>query len=259
MTTLTQHQRIACWTSDHTAVSHEWWQELYDAGARVAVLHLQDARDSDGNWIPVPRDYVDKLKAQGWKVWGAVRPSGNPLGGELWTPQETVGWATSEQREKGLNGLSLNGEQEVQQADLRGEGWSKAFAPEIRRMRPNLPMQLNTYPVEGLDHAPYIAAGFRLSGQTYSPTSLWEWPPAWYVNAQGTGWAQRVGWPKAKNKLCLPVHTIDGERATVEDTVHRMKAAGVVGCTLFPVNQSMPPSGFLVPLIKGLIAAGCAR
>ena len=250
----TIHQRLACWASDYTAVSDEWWKELYDAGVRVAVLQLQDARDKDGQWVPVTRKKVDALKAIGLRVWGAIRPSGNPLHGGIWTPEEAAEWFAGEKLRLGLQGKEANFEQEVQKADLAGTGWSDKYTARFRTLCPTLPAQLVTYPVEGLNHAPYIARGFRVSVETFSPTRLWEWSPAWISD-----WCQRIGWAKGRIKVCVPVHTIDGARSPIDKTAAMWKGGGEIGGTLYPINQAMPPNEYLVPLVKALIDAECAR
>lgn len=246
---MTVHQRCAIWSSDYTAVSDEWLAELYAAGAGVYSVQLQDAGS-------IPRGKVGGWKAMGYRVFGAIRPSGAPLHepGRLWSPVETADWFASEKRRLALNGLQANFEDEVQQADLAGTGWSETFTARFRALCPTLPAQLVTYPVEGLDHAPYIARGFRVSVETFSPTNLWEWSPAWIMD-----WCQRIGWAKGRIKVCVPVHMIDGGRASIEQTVAFWKAGAEIGGTLYPINQAMPPNEYLVPLVKGLIAAGCAR
>ena len=250
----TVHQRVALFIIDHGSVSTEWLRELHTAGARVLKVHLQDHG-------PLPADKMREWSALGYKLWGAVRPSGQPLheSGHLWTPEETVQFIRSEKRRLASEGTTMHGidcnfEQEIQQADVQGTGWSRLFTERFRLAMPTLPAQLDTYPVEGLDHLAYRDKGFRVTCQTYSPVNHWAWTPAWIMD-----WLQRVGWPKAQCKITLPVHEINGVRPWIPATVSMMKqAGGVKGCTLYPVESAMPPTAYLAELVRLLIWVGVA-
>src|SRR3990167_8383228 len=77
------------WCRNHEAAE---WQALWDAGARVIRVQLQD----NG---PVPRWLVEGWKARGWRVWGAV---GHVDGRD---PIGLASWLRSEKVRLGLQGL----------------------------------------------------------------------------------------------------------------------------------------------------------
>ena len=105
---------------------------------------------------------------------------------------------TAEQtRDLSLNGPAhFNDEIEVQQADLRGERWSERNVKAWRALRPKFASVLNTFPCEGLDHAPYIAADYRGCFQTSESETSWSRPRPGTETARAragrSGWAGRA-------------------------------------------------------------------
>lgn len=263
MATSTVYQRVHLWIwhSLTGGVEDSYLAKLYDAGARVLCVQLQD----DG---PLPKSLIDRWKGlvkdtplygKHFTVHGVVRPSGEPLfePGDRWAPETVASWASAEKVRLGLHGMRFNFEDDVEGADLVDDGaWSRAFVKEWRRLRPTLPSVLDTYKgAAGMRLECYREAGFRLAVQTYDATGLWTDPPTSLVE-----WTKGRGWPKGYVRPVFQVAKFAGERLAISAAIADSKEAGMVGVSLYYVDGAFDVlDEYLVPFVKRAIGAGIAR
>lgn len=256
---ITIHQRVALWLW-HWNTGPGWVRDaqsaelrsLKDAGARVIRVHLQD----DG---VLPRDLVDAWKAAGWKVWGAFRPSHQPLGGVLWDATQAAEWAASEKRRLGLHGLDANFEDEVRGGDLNsGGGWSEAFARRFRELCPTLPSALDTYygsAAGGMNLGAYVSRAFRMNVQTYwGAEGIYDDPVPriveWCKNAQPSI-------PKANVKPLFRVtRNNSGEQLLQSVAIGDSVRAGTKGAILYYLDGG--DIEYMRHFVLNLIAAGAS-
>jgi len=258
--TPTIHQRVHLWLW-HWRDGPGWcrnpgsseWQALWDAGARVIRVHLQD----DG---PVPRELVDGWKARGWKVWGCIRPSGSPLepSGNIWTPHETAAFARSEKVRLALQGMDFNFEREVRDADTESGGmWSREFVPYFRSLCPTLSCVLDTNFGDfagGINNV-YTTANFRFNVQTFwGVDGIWDDPTTnivkWCAGAQ----------PVIPKAIIKPIFRIvdnnQGEILDPEVAISNTVLAGTKGAVLYHLDGG--ELDYTLNFVRRLIASGAA-
>lgn len=259
----TIYQRIHLWLWHWKTggVDPSYLATLYEAGARVICVQLQD----DGS---LPREKVREWKGlvegsplfgKHFSVWGVVRPSGEPLyaPGSPWTPETVATWAAAEKARLGLNGLRFNLEDEVELQDMTSGGlWSSDFVEDWRKLCPRCPSILDTYKgAAGMNLDAYRAAGFRLAIQTYDATGLWTDPVRDLVR-----WTGERGWPRSYVRPVFQVAPFAGERLPSERAILSARAAGTKGISLYYVDGAFDVlSEYLVPFCKEAISAGIAR
>lgn len=258
-TGITVHQRIALWLwhwkSGPGWVRNPWeMNKLRADGARVLRVQLQD----DG---PVDLELVKMWKSIGFKVWGAIRPSGYPLAGPgaTWDPLDAAFFAKEEKRRLALHGMDFNFEDDVRRADLETNGkWSDDFANAFRQWCPRLPCALDTYwgaAGGGLNLGAYVTRGFRMNVQTYwGAEGLWDDPPTRIVQ-----WCKGASpsIPKAIVKPILRVTANNaGERLYPKVAIADAKAAGTKGLALYYIDGA--ELEYLRAFIRDAIADGVA-
>jgi hypothetical protein len=228
-------------------------RELYTAGARVLRVHLQD----NGQ---IPRGLVDGWRAQGWKVWGMNRPSGDPLGGRVWGAEETANWCLSERNRLGLQGMDFNFEEEVRAADVESNGsWSRSFTRRWRSIQwSGLPSHLDTYFgsfAGGMENA-YTPrpANFRMSVQTFwgQPPVIWADPPtrivSWIKGAQ-----PRIP-PSVVKPIYLCVRKDNGEIIDPQMAIEDQRLSGLKGLVLYYIDGG--DVDWMCDFIRKALAAG---
>jgi hypothetical protein len=267
VSTPTVHQRAHLWLWHHrdgpgwcrNPESAEW-KALWDAGARVIRVQLQD------DW-PVPRSLVDgwrdvgRVTGRPWKVWGAIRPSHEPLGGDIWTPMQTADFAASEKRLLSLQGMDFNFEREVRDEDTASGGWwSGEFVSVFRRLWPNLPCALDTVFGDfagGINNVYTPApAGMRMNVQTYwGPEGIYDDPVPNIVK-----WCAGAS-PSIPKSVIKPVFRVtrnnSGELLDPALAIADCVKAGTVGLVLYYVDGA--DVSYLCSFIRDAIAAGAAR
>lgn len=235
----------ALWVNDYNAMPREVAGPLYGAGYRIIVVQLQDHGD-------VNPERVRDWRALGYKVGGAIRPSGEPYypSGQTWAPNLTATYASAEKSRLGLALMHFNFEAEIKAADAEGP-WSSDFCAAWRARRPSLPSFLNTYRgAEGINHAPYIAKNFRLSVQTADANSVWAHPPTEF-----TKWAVAIGWKKGYVRPTYAVTEVNGQWMDIDNAIPNQLASQCgKGLTAYYADGSNPE--YLKELVGKAQAAG---
>lgn len=235
----------ALWVNDYNAMPKEVAKPLFDAGYRIIVAQLQDHGD-------VSKERVSDWKEIGYKVGGAIRPSGEPYypSGQTWAPNLTATFARAEKVRLGLSLMHFNNEAEIKEADAEGP-WSEDFCNSYRMRCPSLPSFLNTYRgAEGINHAPYIAKNFRLSVQTADANSVWAHPPTEFIK-----WATAIGWGRGYVRPTYAVTEVKGEWMDIDNAIpnHLASRCGK-GLTAYYADGSKPE--YLTELVQKAIVAG---
>lgn len=252
MAGITIHQRVHLWL-------WHWRTGGYDApvlkllredGARVLRVQLQD----DG---PIPRERVDLWKSLGLRVWGAIRPSYDPLGPGTWTPRQTAEFARDEKRRLALDGMDFNFERDVMLADIEtGGAWSAEFVSLFRSFCPTLPACLDTVFGDfagGINNV--YTPGMRMNVQTYwGPEGTWDDPPTnivkWCAGAQPV-----IAKANIKPVVRVSPNTA-GELVSRATVIADCKAAGTKGIVFYYVDGA--PLEHLRAFIRESIASGIA-
>jgi len=225
-------------------------RQLRADGAGVIRIQLQD----DGE---VPLWLVDLYKYFGYKVWGAIRPSGDPLGGSLWSPWAAAGFGDSERRRLGLNGIDWNFEREVRLADAESGGaWSRQFKPAFRARQPRVACALDTVFGDfagGIENV--YTPGFRMNVQTYwGGEGIYDDPVPkiveWCAGAQ----------PKISKAVVKPVFRVtrnnNGELLDRSLAISDSKKAGTIGNVLYYIDGA--EFDYLRAFVRESIAEGVA-
>lgn len=255
---ITIHQRVHLWLW-HWRDGPGWVRSNSDElralradGARVIRVQLQD----DGD---VPDTLVALYHSMGFKVWGAIRPSGAPLEapGTVWYPEQTALFGKSERVRLGLNGIDWNFEREVRDQDTATNGWwSSTFKTRARQLMPTLPMVLDTVYGDfagGINNV--YTPDFRMNVQTYwGPEGTWDDPPTNIVK-----WCSTAQPPIAKANV-KPVIRVSpnsaGELVGRDTVIQDCKAAGTKGIVFYYIDGA--PLDHLRAFIRESIAAGIA-
>lgn len=251
--TLWQRPSLLVW--HYTSSPVEYLAPLSPLYGRVDV-HLID----DG---PVPRSYVDSLKAVGFKVYGVIgdyRPILN-LRWQSW--YEACDFLVGQVARLGLGGAICNFEDYWEGADVATGGeWSADFVQEWRTRYPTKPLALNTYDeCGGINLRAWADANARLYLQSYKGGVE---PPAVIGGDVLWQFAKRYGWPTAKRaywRPCLGVFKgSTGERVPIANQIAAMKDGRTVGFSAYYADGAFDVTNeYLIPLAQQAIAAGVAR
>lgn len=229
---------------------------------KVVHVHLVD----DG---PVPADWVRRVKAIGFKVFGVIGDY-RPEGGPWYMPEDAARFLLGEDsrfaREGAgrLNGFDCNFEDVWEGQDKASGygGWSVRFLDIVRFYRPRKNLCLNTYDECGeILLAEWARRNARLYLQTYKGGVE---PPAMIEVKALEEFALRYGWPAKKMgavKPCLAVFAnSSGVRVPVPDQVASMKQADTVGFAAYYVDGADlgEPEKYLRPLADAALWAGVA-
>jgi len=231
--------------------------KLRTDGMRVLRVQLQD----DG---PLDPENVKLWRALGFKVWGAVRPSNQPLHNGTWTPHEAAEFFRDEKLRMiragtNLAGADWNFEREVRDADNattpHGQ-WSAQFVPYFRSFCPTLPAHLDSVYGDfagGINNV--YTPGIRFSVQTYwGAEGLWDDPPTnivkWCAGAQPVI-------PKAVVKLLVRVvPNSAGQLPDWEAVFSDWKASGLLGGSWYYIDGA--DFDLVRWLTREAIRRGCA-
>ena len=220
---ITIWQRAALQVNDYHSAPSEWFPQLYDKGYKVVHVHLQDGGRVD-------KEYVLRLKAIGFKVFGTIWPTRD-------NPAQWAEFCHTEKLRLGLQGMNCNAEDEIEAVDQEQNNyWSKQYLTKFRELMPTLPLCLNTYNGCGGIALPlWEQHGCRLLVQTFHNEELFCW------NVPSVkDWARLYGWVNsAKVKPIFAVYKRpDGTRNDAQACIDSS-------------NNASKTKGFLAYYIEG--------